>query len=126
MVAEAVIRTTLLRPNKVLEFHRITQEEHGRVVSHHVVVALAGIELQRETAGVAPGIRTASLARHGGESDQRVRFRTRLEHRRFGVGTDIMGHLEMPKCSRTFRVRLPLGNAFAIEIGHLLDEVVVM
>lgn len=126
MVAKAVIRTPFLRSYEVLKFQGVAQEKDGRVVPNQVVVAFAGIELQRKTARIAPCIRTTTFARHGGEPDQNVRFRTRLEHRRLGVGTNIVGHLEMPERSGTLGVRLPLGDTFAIEVGHLLDEVMVM
>jgi len=63
MVAQIVVRAALLRADEVLEFHRVADEEHRRVVPDHVVVALAGVELQRKTARVTPCIGAAALAR---------------------------------------------------------------
>jgi hypothetical protein len=66
------------------------------------------------------------LASDRGESDQRVRLRPRLEYRGPGVRADIVSHLEVSKGPGTLRVRLALRNPFPVEIGHLLDEVVVL
>jgi hypothetical protein len=65
-------RAALLRADEVLELHRVAHEEDRRVVADHVVVALAGVELQREAARVAPGVGAAALAGDGGEADQGV------------------------------------------------------
>ena len=57
---------------------------------------------------------------------KRVRLRARLEHRRLGVGADILGHLEVSEGPGTLRVGLALRNPLPVEVGHLLDEVVVL
>jgi len=126
VVAQVVVRPALLGADEVLELHGVTDEEHRSVVPHHVVVALAGVELQREATWVTPGVRAAALAGHRGEPDQRVRLRFRLEHRGLGVGADILGHLEVTEGPGTLRVGLALRNPFPVEVGHLLDEVVVL
>src|SRR5690606_34689574 len=45
---------------------------------------------------------------------------------RFGVLLTTSGHLEGTKCAAAFGVGLTLGDPFAIEIGDLLDQVVVV
>lgn len=110
----------------MLELHRVADKEHRRIVPHHVVIAFTGVELQRKAARIAPGIRTAPLAGHGGKADQRIRPGARLEHRRLGIGTDILRDLEMAEGAGALGVRLPLRNPLAIEIRHLLDQVVIL
>ena len=126
VVAQAVVRTALLGADEVLELHRVAHEEHRRVVAHHVVVALGGVELQREAARITPGVGAAALAGHGGEPDQRLGLRARLEHGRLGVGADVLGHLEVSEGPGTLRVGLALRNPLPVEVGHLLDQVVVL
>ena len=65
VIAQVVVGAALLRADKVLELHRIANKEDRRVVAHHVVVAFGGVELQGETARIAPGIGAAAFARHG-------------------------------------------------------------
>ena len=62
MVAQVVVGAALLGTDEVLELHRIADEEYRRVVPDHVVVALTGVELQRETPRVAPRVGAAALA----------------------------------------------------------------
>ncbi len=100
VVAQAVARQALLRPDEVLELHGVAYEEHRRVVAYHVLVALAGLQLQREAARVAPRVGAAPLAGHGGEPDQRLRLGARLEHRGLGVGADVVGDLELARTRR--------------------------
>src|SRR5271166_368866 len=45
-------------------------EEHRGVVPDHVVVAVGGVELQREATRVTPGVGAAPLSRDGGEPDE--------------------------------------------------------
>ena len=110
----------------MLELHRVADEEDGGVVPDHVVVALGRIELEGEAARVPPGVGAAPLPRHGGEPDQRVGPDAGLEYRRLGVGADVVRHHEMPERAAALGVRLPLRDALTVEVGHLLDQVVVL
>ena len=74
MVAHIGVGAAFLGADEVLELHRVAHEEHRRVVPHHVVVALTGVELQRETPRVAPSIGTAALAGDGRKTHQHVRL----------------------------------------------------
>lgn len=50
---DVVLRVGLQRVDHVGELHAVADEEHGEVVAHHIVVALAGVELDGEAARVA-------------------------------------------------------------------------
>src|SRR4029450_1594393 len=50
-------RITLLRADETRELVSVTDEEDRRVVANHVPVALLGVDLEREAAHVALGIR---------------------------------------------------------------------
>ena len=74
-------------------------EEHRRIVPHHVVVALTSIDLERETPGVTPSVRAATLAGNCRKTNQHVGFNARLEHGGLGVFADVLGDLETPECA---------------------------
>ena len=110
----------------MLELERVAHEEDRGVVPDHVVVALRGVELQREPARVAPGVRAASLTGDRGEPGDHLGPGTRLEDGRAGVGAHVVRDLEGAERAAALGVRLPLRNAFPVEVGHLFDEVVVL
>src|SRR5690606_26489607 len=87
---------------------------------------LGGVELDRGTARVAPGVRGAELTCDRGEPDQRFGLDTRLEQCRLGVLADVLGGLEETERATTLGVHDPLGHALAVELGVLLDQVVVL
>ena len=126
VVAKVVGRHALLAADEILELHRVTHEEHRRVVADHVEVAVTRIELQREPAGVTPGVGAATLACHGGEPGHHLGLGAGLEDRGLGVLADVVGHLEMTERAAALGVGLPLRNALPVEVGHLLDQVVVL
>ena len=76
----------LLGVDEVLELRRVADEEDRRVVADQVVVALLGVELQREAARVADGVGEALLAGHGREA---------REHRRALAGLEQAGLREL-------------------------------
>ena len=59
VVAQVVVGASLLGADEVLELHRVLDEEDGRVVADHVVVALGRVELECEPERVAPGVGAA-------------------------------------------------------------------
>ena len=126
VVAQAAVGAPLLRADEMLELHRIAHEENRRIVPHHVVVALPGVELQRKAARVAPGVGAAAFDGDRGKSDQRVGPRPGLKHGGLDVGADVFGHLEKSEGPSTFGVRLAIGNFLPFEVGHLLDQVMVL
>ncbi len=58
----------LLGVDEVGEFQRVADEEHRGVVADQVPVAFLGVELDREAAHVAFGIRRAAFGGDGGEA----------------------------------------------------------
>ena len=54
------------------ELDAVLDEEHRHVVADQVEVALVGVELHRETAGVADGVGRAARAEHGREPDEHL------------------------------------------------------
>ena len=77
VVAQAGAAEALLRADEVRELHGVADEEDRGVVADEVVVALGGVELQREPAGVAPGVGGALLAGDGGEARQHLGLHAR-------------------------------------------------
>jgi hypothetical protein len=111
---------------KVLELQRVLDEEDRRVVADHVVVALGRVELQREPARVAPGVGAAALAGDGRETREHVGPDAGLEERGMRVGADVVGRLEVAEGARALGMGLALGDPLPIEVGHLLDQVLVL
>jgi hypothetical protein len=108
------------------ELHGVADEEDGRVVADEVVVALAGVELQREPARVADRVGRALLTGDGGEAQQRLGAGTGLEQRRLGELGDVVGDLEEAERAAALRVHVALRDALTVEMSHLGDEVMVM
>src|SRR6476659_422020 len=94
----------------MLKLHQIPQEEHRGVVADDVEVALRGVEPQRETARVTPGVWAAPLTGHRRKPDQGFSLHPGLEHRSAGEPADIGGHLEVAKGTRSLGVGLTLGD----------------
>lgn len=69
-VLNARLGMALLGVDEVRELNRILDEEHRSVVANHVVVALLGVELNRESSGVTVAIVGTALASNGGESQE--------------------------------------------------------
>ena len=124
--AQVDLGQPLLRPDEVLEVDRVPHEEDRRVVADEVVVALGGVELQREAAQVPPHVGAAALPGHGREPGHHPGGGSRLEHRRLGVGADVAGDLEPAERAAALGVRLPLLDPLPVEVGHLLDQVTVL
>src|SRR3546814_19547505 len=91
IVAQARIGKSLLAADEVRKLHRVEHEEDRRVVADQIVVALVGVELQREAAHVAPGIRAANPARDGRKARQHLGTVPLMEHSSTGVGRDTSG-----------------------------------
>jgi hypothetical protein len=119
---QARIGQTLLRVDEVGELHRITDEEDGRVVAHHVEVALFGVELQRESAHVTPGVGRTELTGDGGKACEHRGLLPRLEEIRLRIGGDILGDLELTEGAGALCVRAALGDALTVEASELLDQ----
>jgi hypothetical protein len=121
-----VVRLGLHSVDQVGKLHRVLDEEDGDVVADQVPVALIGVELHREAARVARGVRGSALAHHRGETHERGRALA-------GLGEDgsprelreRLVALEVAVCARPTRVHDALGNPLVVEVGDLLaqDEV---
>ena len=125
-VAQAGVRQTLLGADEVRELHGVTDEEHRGVVAHDVEVALFGVELQRETAHIAPGVRGSELSGDSGEAQQGLSGPAGLEDVCLGVLGDVVGHLEGAECTGALGMRPALRNVHPVEVSQCLDEVMVM
>ena len=67
------LRVALLGVNEVRELVRVADEEHRRVVAEKVPIAFSGVELERETAHVALGVRGGvRLTARGAANDGRL------------------------------------------------------
>ncbi len=120
------LRVTLLGVDKVRELQRIAHEEHGSVVANQVPIAFFGIELDGKAAHVALGVRRAHLTGNGGETQDQRRFRTRLQRLGARVFGNVAGDLERSVSAPALGVHDALGDAFAVLVGQLLDELVVL
>jgi hypothetical protein len=83
--------------DEVLELGGIPYEEDRRVIADHVVVAVLGVELQREASRVADGVRRPMLQGDCREAGHHIGPRPLLEQRRLRELADILGRLEKPE-----------------------------
>ena len=124
--AQIGLRVALLRVDEVGELVGIAHEEDGRVVAHHVPVALLRIELEREAPHVALVVGGARFARHGREARDHRRFGARLQHLGLGVARNVARNPQRAVRAPTLGVDGALGNALTVLVRQLLDQLVVL
>jgi hypothetical protein len=113
--------------DEVRELRGVADEEDRRVIPDQVVVALLGVELQREAARVAHGVGRAQLAGHGGEAREDVGpLALRAQERGARPLGDILGDLEEAVRAVPAGVHHALRDSLAVELRHLLHEIVVL
>ncbi len=118
-----VVGLGLDRMDHVRELHRVLDEEHRDVVADQVPDAFVGIELGGEAAHVAHSVAGSARTGHGGEAHEHGRFLAGLgEGRGAGDLREVVVALEEAVGARTARMHHALGNAFVVEMGHLLAE----
>ena len=122
----------LLRVDEVGELHRVADEEHREVVADQVPVAVLGVELHREAAGVARGLGGVAAAGHRREAHGDLGLLAGLleelgpRELRDRLVAALAGRLEDAERGRAAGVDDALGDPLAIEVADLLDEVVVL
>ena len=113
--------------DEVRELDGVADEEHRGVVADEVVVALGGVELQREAARVAPGVGGALLAGDAWRSGRACRSWCRA-----GTGRPWCRRETSSVVSKTPNAPAPLAcddalrDALAVEVRHLVQEVHVV
>src|ERR1700678_4611404 len=110
----------------MLELQRVPNEKDRRIVAHHVIDALARIKLQSEAARIAPGVGTTLLTGHRGEADQGLGLGARLEDGGPRIAAHVLSDLKMPEGTAALGMRLTFRDAFAIEVRHLLDQIMIV
>jgi hypothetical protein len=89
----AGVRVALLGVDEVRELDGVLDEEHRGVFADEVIVALLGVELHREAARVADGVRRPQVAGHGREAQEDLGLLADPgEERGAGVRGDVGGH----------------------------------
>jgi len=126
VVPQARVRQALLRADEVGELHGVADEEDRGVVPDHVVVALGGVELQREAAHVPPGVGGAEFAGHGGEAGQHPGLDAGLEEGGLRPTGDVRRRLELAERAGALGVRAAFRDVLAVEVGERVHEVHVV
>ena len=125
--AHVGLRVALLRVDEVGELVGVAHEEHRRVVADQVPVALPGIELQRKAAHVALVVGGAQLAGDGREAGEHLGL---LADRGEDVGRcvarDVLRDGERAVGAPALGVHRALGDALAVLMGELLEQLVVL
>ncbi len=112
--------------DEVLELRGVTHEEHRGVVADQIPVALLGVELERKATHVALGVGRAELAGDGGEARDHVGLGAFLQRLRLGVFRDVAGDGERAMGAPAFGMHRPLGDALAVLVRKLLDQLIVL
>jgi hypothetical protein len=106
------------------ELDRVADEEDLQVVADQIPVAVDGLELHREAARIALGLRRFLGAGHGGEAHEHRRLDAGLvQHPRAGVlggrlVADLAIGLEVAVRAGAARMHHALRNALAVRIGR--------
>ena len=136
-IPERVVRRLRLRDlpvgmrlagvDDVGELDAVLDEEHRDVVADQVEVAFVGVELDRETAGVAHRVSRPARAEHGREPAEHLSLLALLGQEA-GLGDRGGGAvgLEHAVRRRAAGVHDPLRDALVIEVRDLLPEVEVL
>ncbi|MGY3246865.1 hypothetical protein ACVWYT_006314 [Streptomyces sp. TE4109] len=123
----AGVRVALLGVDEVGELDGVLDEEHRGVVADEVVVALFGVELQRETAGVAHRVGRAEVARDGREAQEGLGLLADLGEE---LGPrplrDVTGQRERAVRAGAAGVHDALRNALTVEVRELLQQRLVL
>src|SRR5450759_3712967 len=120
-------RVGLLRVDEVGELERVADEEDRRVVAGQVVVAVFGVELEGEPAGVADCVSGAAAASHRAEAREHFGALADLaEEARPREGRHVLGHFEVAVGARAAGMHDPLGDALAVEARQFLEQVHVL
>jgi len=111
----------------VRELDPVLDKEDGDVVGHQVIVTVLGVEFCSKAADVPNGIRRTPGTHHSGKA---YKDRGLLAGVLKETGFGILGHgfidLEVAVGTKAPGMDHPLGDAFMIEVGHLLPEVKVL
>ena len=119
-------RVPLLGMDEVREFQRVAHKEYWRVVADEIPIAFLGIEAQRKAAHVALGVGRTTLARHGREAQESFGLFARLQHLGLGVLRDVMSDGQRPVGAGALGVLATFGNALAVLVGKLLQQMKVL
>ena len=121
------VGVVLLGVDEVGELQRVADEEDRRVVAGEIPIPVRRVELDREAAGIPHRVGGALGPRHGGEADEHVGLLAgHREHVHAGpAGRLGVGDRERPVRPGTDGVHDPFRNAFPVEPGELLDEVLI-
>ena len=127
VITQVGLGVALLGVDEVGELVGISDEEHGRVVAHEVPVALIGVELECEPAHITLGIGRPALAGDGRETQEAFGLLADFgKERGLGVLGDVVGDREGAVRAAALGVDDALGDAFAVEVLHLLEELGVL
>jgi len=97
------------------------------VVAHQIVIALFGIEFEREPPGVPGGVGGAFFAAHGGEAGEDLGALAYLgEEFRLSVAGDVRGYLKVTAGAGALGVHHPFGNALPVKVGQLFQQMRVL
>ena len=122
-IAQAIGAQALLGVDEVWELNAIADEEDRGVIAHDVEVAFFGVETQGKAVHIAPGIRGALLAGHGGKAAHHRGDGALLEDLGLGIGRDIFRDVQLTKGAVALSVRRALRHALAVEVRELFNEV---
>src|SRR5690606_11870958 len=125
-------RIGLQRMDHVGELDRVADEEDGQVVADEIPVAVLGVELDGKAAGVACDFGGIAAADHRGEADRQRRLLAGLLEQ-LGAGVfrsrliaDFSGCLELAVADEAARMHHALGDALAVEMADLLEELIIL
>ncbi len=105
------------------EFQRISQEEHGGIVSHQIPVSFVRVELDGKTADIAFGVRRATLTRYRGKAYEQLGLLShRGENLGFGVFGDVVRGRKGAVSTGTLGVHPAFGDHLAVKMSEFLQE----
>ena len=104
------------------EFMSVANKKNGRIVADQIPIALGCIKFRRDSSNIAFAIGGAAFARHRRKSSEGFGHGAGLKNFCLGVSRDVVRDGQLAVRAPTFSVHSTLGDDFAVEMRHLLEQ----
>lgn len=115
---EIALRVSLLGVDEIREFNRVSNEEHGGVVTNHIPIAFFSVKLDSETTRISFGISRSLFSSDSGESkENRSALANGIEELSLAELSDIIGGFKITPSTSSLSMDDSFGNSFSIEMS---------
>lgn len=111
----------------IWEFDGVTDEEDWQIVSNQIIVSVFGVEFYCKPSRVANCFGRPSGTHYGGKTDEDRRlFLGVLKEFCASILCHALVHLKVAMCTSPYGVNDAFGDAFAVEVSELLNQMNIL